>query len=87
MEEMLICQSCSMPLEKTEDHGTNADGTLNNEYCVYCFKDGAFTKEMTLEEAILDAANYAEYMDGATPEQAVAYAREVFPTLSRRKTA
>jgi hypothetical protein len=39
MEEIIICQSCSMPLEKEEDYGTNADGTKNNEYCVYCFKD------------------------------------------------
>lgn len=83
-EEMMICQSCSMPLDKEEYYATNADGTVNHDYCIYCYKDGAFTREMTLEEAIADAANYAEYMN-ATPEEAVAYAQKVLPTLKRWK--
>ena len=38
-----------MPL--TEDIlGTNADGTKNEEYCIYCYKDGAFTGDFTMEE-------------------------------------
>ncbi|KXT40688.1 hypothetical protein HMPREF2531_05235 [Bacteroides intestinalis] len=42
MEEM-YCQSCGMPLVKVEDFATNKDGTPMSEYCIYCFKDGAFT--------------------------------------------
>ena len=38
-----FCQSCGMPL--TDDVlGTNADGTKNGDYCMYCYKDGQFLK-------------------------------------------
>ena len=30
--------------------GTNADGSKSEEYCIYCFKDGAFTGDFTMEE-------------------------------------
>jgi len=40
--EMIFCQSCSMPLEKTEDFGLNKDGTKNEEFCSFCFKEGKF---------------------------------------------
>ena len=40
MTEMKFCQSCGMPLSE-EVLGTNADGSKNEEYCIYCYKDGA----------------------------------------------
>lgn len=40
-----FCQSCGMPLTE-EILGTNADQSKNNEYCIYCYKDGAFTGEI-----------------------------------------
>ena len=82
--ELTICQSCSMPLEKDEDHWTNANGSKNEMYCVYCFQDWEFTHNMTLEETIADSVNYAE-MTGMTKEEALEYAREVLPTLQRWK--
>lgn len=39
MEKVLVCQSCGIPIEKDEIIGTNADGSKNNDYCVYCFKN------------------------------------------------
>jgi hypothetical protein len=44
MENRLICQSCSMPLDTPELMGTEKDGSKSSEYCCYCYKDGAFTK-------------------------------------------
>jgi len=39
-----------MPLEKDADFATNSDGSCNKEYCIYCYKDGAFTEpDLTLE--------------------------------------
>ena len=38
--ETKFCQSCGMPLTP-EILGTNADGSKNEEYCIYCYKDGA----------------------------------------------
>ena len=36
MEKMKFCQSCGMPLTD-EVLGTNADGSKNEEYCMYCY--------------------------------------------------
>lgn len=47
--EQKFCQSCGMPLTE-EILGTNADGTKNEDYCVYCYMDGAFTGNFTMEE-------------------------------------
>ena len=33
--------------------GTNADGSCNNEYCNYCYRNGHFTSpDITMEEEI-----------------------------------
>lgn len=47
--EQKFCQSCGMPLSE-EILGTNADGSKNEDYCIYCYKDGAFTGNFTMEE-------------------------------------
>ena len=83
MEEK-ICQSCAMPLHNEKEIGTNKDGSKNNDYCVYCYKDGEFTNNMTLEETIADSVNYAE-MAGLTKEEMLENAKKVLPTLKRWK--
>ena len=50
--ERKLCQSCAMPMESLDLHGTNADSSKNQDYCHYCYKDGAFTKNETMEEMI-----------------------------------
>lgn len=46
-----ICQSCSMPLEGENLLGTEKDGSKNEEYCKYCYKDGEFTNPgITLDQ-------------------------------------
>ena len=50
--EIAFCQSCSMPLQKFEEIGTEADGGVSTEYCVYCYKDGGYTRDCTMEEMI-----------------------------------
>ena len=37
----LICQCCGMPLEDSMI-GHNADGSLNEDYCKWCFSDGTY---------------------------------------------
>ncbi|RAP48413.1 MAG: transcriptional regulator [Methanosphaera sp. rholeuAM74] len=51
MDDMKLCQSCSMPLTD-EIYATNKDGSANDEYCIYCYKDGDFTYDCTMEEMI-----------------------------------
>jgi len=38
-----FCQSCSMPMLKPEDFGTDERGNRVNNYCHFCFQKGEFT--------------------------------------------
>jgi len=88
MENMIFCQSCGMPMQKGEDFGTNKDGGKNEDYCVYCYKDGAFTADMTMDEMIAFCAEHASDWDmKVTKEEAIAMMRENFPKLKRWQTA
>ena len=56
--EKTICQSCGMPFEKLEQFGTNADGSVNRDYCIYCYKDGKFIDDVSMEEYIDMCSQY-----------------------------
>ena len=46
-----FCQSCGMPMDKDpKGGGTNTDGTLNKEYCSFCYVNGDFTFKGTVNE-------------------------------------
>lgn len=79
-----------MPMTAPEHFGTEADGTPNNDYCAYCYKEGVFTQECSMEEMIQHCAQFHEefrHEDGRTytREEAVAGMREFFPHLKRWK--
>ncbi len=40
VERNKICQCCTYPLNDISELGTNSDGTLNTDHCIYCFKNG-----------------------------------------------
>ena len=53
MKNEQFCQRCAMPMKNPEDFGTNADGSRNNDYCCYCYENGAFFHpEATMEQVI-----------------------------------
>ena len=85
--EQKFCQSCGMPL--TEDVlGTNADGSKNEEYCVYCYKDGRFMQECTMEEMVEFCAQYVDEFNKHTGqnlgrEEYRKMLLQYFPTLKR----
>ena len=86
--EKKFCQSCGMPLQTPEEMGTNHDGSKNDEYCCYCYKDGAYTSDCTMDEMIMQCAEFVdEFNKGAglafTKEEAIAGMKEFFPTLKR----
>jgi len=88
MENMIFCQSCGMPIQKSEDFGTDKDGGKNENYCVYCYKDGAFTADVTMDEMIAFCAEHVDDWDmKMTKEEAIAMMREHFPKLKRWQTA
>ncbi len=84
----MYCQSCGMPMTATEQFGTEKGGIVNKDYCVYCFKDGAFTQNMTMDEMIEHCAGFVEEYNKdsnqkLTKEQAVAQMKMYFPKLKR----
>ncbi|HEY8920457.1 MAG TPA: zinc ribbon domain-containing protein [Chitinophaga sp.] len=51
MENVQLCQSCSMPINDPAMAGTEKDGSPSREYCKYCYQNGAFTNpDMTLDD-------------------------------------
>ena len=87
MNEMKFCQSCGMPLSE-EILGTNADGSKNEDYCIYCYKDGAFTGNFTMEEMAEYCSMFVEEYNKNTGKNLTAceYKQELlkyFPTLKR----
>lgn len=79
-----------MPLREEKEFGTNADGSKNEEYCVYCYHDGQFAQDCTMEEMIAHCAEFTdEFNKGAgtnfTKDEAIAGMREYFPQLKRWK--
>lgn len=47
-----ICQSCAMPLDDESKYGTNEDHSKNSEYCNFCFQEGKFTMDVSMNELI-----------------------------------
>ena len=85
MDEKVRCQSCGMPLsEAFGNYGTQADGTAHPEYCIICFKDGAFVMpHQTMGEMIQSSIDNM-MMDLRMPEEkATVLARSFIPTLKR----
>lgn len=68
--------------------GTNADGSKNEDYCIYCYKDGGFTQDFNMSQMIEFCAQFNDQMNKAsgrtqTPEQAKEQMRLFFPHLKR----
>ena len=83
-KSMKFCQSCGMPLAPDTALGTEADGSANPDYCAYCYKDGKFAGEMTMEEMIdFCAPMMAQANPGMTQDQAKAQMHQFFPMLKR----
>ena len=63
-----FCQSCGMPLTRIEDCGKNADGSTNFDYCQYCYKDGKFLQECTMDEMIEHCAQFVDEVNKQMPK-------------------
>ena len=74
----LICQCCGMPLED-ELIGRNQDGTLNEDYCKWCYADGTYTYS-DMDELINVCIPHM-VKEGFSEEQARAYMKDQLPKL------
>ena len=78
------CQSCGMPLVSESDLGTNLDGSINNDYCKYCYNNGDFIDKVSMEEYIEMCSKYGSQA-GMTNEEMKEHCTKLFPTLKRWK--
>lgn len=74
----LFCQCCGMPLED-DLIGRNQDGTLNEDYCKWCYADGAYTYSDM--DSLIDVCIPHMVKEGFSEEQARAYMKEMLPKL------
>lgn len=65
----LICQSCGMNIDNNDVKGSNEDGSLSDEYCSFCFRDGKFTNERTIDEKVDIGLQYSEEYQNAKTEE------------------
>ena len=79
-----ICQSCGMAMHNS-DFGRNADGNMNTDYCKYCYPDGKFVKDETMEEMIESCIPFYDGEEFDTAEDARRYLEKLYPNLNRWK--
>jgi hypothetical protein len=73
-----------MPLEKPEDFGTDQAGYRLNDFCRYCFVNGAFTEPDISMQAMQDKCVSVMDSQGIMPaQQARALMADVLPRLKR----
>ena len=74
-----------MPMNSPEArYGTEKDGTLSRDYCSYCYSNGEFLGNPTMEEMIRTCLPFEkEVFPNKTDEELLKEMRELFPTLKR----
>lgn len=75
----LICQCCGMPLEDEAILSHNSDGTLNEDYCKWCYADGTYTYS-DMDE-LIDVCAKHMVNETYSEEQARAYMKKLLPKL------
>lgn len=80
MVSTTVCQSCAMPLAKPADHGTEADGARNQEFCTHCYQGGSYTDpDATLDQMVEIVARFM----GKSGDEATKSARQGLVDLKR----
>lgn len=65
-----------MPIFSDEQLGTNKDGSINTDYCKYCYINGEFIDKVTMEEYIEMCSKYGSQA-GMTNEEMKEYNSEL----------
>jgi len=84
-----LCQSCGSYFPIEGFYGANADGSKNEDYCKYCWVDGAFgNPNETMEEMVDSSVPWrvkSETLPDGYPDAETAKKEmmKFFPTLKR----
>ncbi len=81
--EQKVCQSCAMPLTGKELIGTEKDGSVNGDYCVYCYSKGAFTTPGQTMEQMIDMCVPFMVEQGMDKESSRKTLENLLPGLKR----
>lgn len=83
-----FCQSCGMPLRENQTLGSEGDGSVNYDYCTYCYQKGKFTQNLTMNEMIeINLAFNRKTGELGEEAQARKAMEQWFPTLKRWKNS
>lgn len=84
MEMKILCQSCGIPLDNEAIKGNEKNGLKNEEFCKFCYDQGAFTNpKLTLAE--MKDIQQSQMKKLMLPEDAINDALNILPILSRWK--
>lgn len=76
----LVCQCCGMPIDD-DILGRDKDGTLNEDYCKWCYADGTYTYTYSNMDELIDICVKNMVNENFTEEQARSYVMEMLPKL------
>ena len=76
--ERKICQCCGMPLDESM-MTKNKDGSINEEYCRWCYVDGKYTYT-DMDELINQCVPFM-VNQGFTEKEAREYMKGLLPSL------
>lgn len=79
-----------MPMMESAQFGTEKDGSQSKDYCMYCYKDGAFTADITMPDMVEQNLLYIDEFNKDSPvkytvDQARVQLLEYLPMLKRWK--
>ena len=74
----LICQCCGMPLEDAII-GRNKDGSMNEDYCKWCYADGTYTYSNM--DDLIDVCAQNMVNEEFSEEQVREYMKQMLPGL------
>lgn len=79
----LLCQCCGMPLDDSTI-SQEPDGTLQEDYCKWCYHDGEFAYQSLPELIEFLSSHMAD--GNRSPEEVRAYLEQVLPQLEHWKS-
>ena len=79
----LVCQCCGMPLEDDGTMSRETDGSINEEYCKWCYADGKYTYSDM--DSLIDSCAGHMASENWPEAQVRAYMAELLPKLNHWK--
>ena len=79
----LVCQCCGMPLEDDGTMSRETDGSINEEYCKWCYADGKYTYSDM--DSLIDFCAGRMASENWPEAQVRAYMAELLPKLDHWK--